>query len=629
MATASDSATLLNPTDTGTTTSAPVIVQNTCGGDDVSYQVALPSAIDFQGTTYNAVYATTNSTIVFGQQDNNYATFPNTPSISVNAYDWVVLDPNNSNPSNSYPVGWRAPDEHLIITSSQAGFQVNLAVRPYGQDASANPLSTIVVTASINPDSTLTITYLSNVQAGLQTRTGVRLPDGRIVSLEEAGLTRVYIAPIVTAEAVVEPTPTPSPSTAPSNQPTPQPQPTGSPSPTPTEQSATPSPTPQPTSEPTPSSSPSPQPSPTPTAQPEPTPQPSPSTTEPTPSPSPTPIPIPLPEPTPNPEPIPTVNPNGTPAVVPTPVPLPQPIPTPTPEPEPNPNPEVTPSPDPEPLPTVPPFEELVIPPFEIPTEIDPSNQIPEQLPLEVIPEPVAEQPMPQEELPPIEEPFEPQTTSEIIDDVLTDGQITPADAEAVVDSLMLDGQVTEAEATALIETLLDGGALTRAEESLIIDALSADGEITQSEVNNLSETLSADGKFTQAEKELVAEALIESAQGEAVTVQAIAEAGITLEDLPPTQPVEVRQDENGNEVVITAEVAVALELLTSAGDIVSAIFESPAQLLFAIGNLGADMSPEERKEASETIIAATIVGNIATTTMATAIGGVGYRRQK
>jgi hypothetical protein len=38
-------------------------------------------------------------------------------------------------------------------------------------------------------------------------------------------------------------------------------------------------------------------------------------------------------------------------------------------------------------------------------------------------------------------------------------------------------------------------------------------------------------------------------------------------------------------------------------------------------------MSAEERKEASETIIAATIVGNIATTTIAASIGGIGYRR--
>ena len=192
----------------------------------------------------------------------------------------------------------------------------------------------------------------------------------------------------------------------------------------------------------------------------------------------------------------------------------------------------------------------------------------------------------------------------------------------------MADGKVSQAEATALIETLSESGSLNTAEKNLVVAVLNADGKVTQAEVNNLSETLASDGKFTSAEREFVADVLIESANGQAVTVESIAEAGITLTDLPPEQPVEVRQDENGNEVVITAEVAVALELLTSAADIVSAIFESPAQLLFAIGNLGADMSPEERKEASETVIAATIIGNIATTTIATTIGGIGYRRQ-
>jgi polyhydroxyalkanoate synthesis regulator phasin len=446
--------------------------------------------------------------------------------------------------------------------------------------------------------------------------------------------------PIVEPSPSPTPTPTSEPQPQPSPTPSPEPSPTASPSPTSTEPSPTSSPSPQPTSEPSPSATPTPQPSPTPTAQPEPTQEPAPSIPEPTPLPSPTPsvepspqptpeptpTPSPQPEPTPNPEPIPVPNPIDTPVVEPTPVPLPEPIPTPSPEPEPNPNPvepiepdpepQPLPEPEPTPLPVEPPLPE----PVEPPAEIDPIGPTPEPLP------PV--EPPIEEELPPAEEPPAPPIeTSEVISDALADGKITPADAEAVVDSLMEDGKVTEAEATALIETLSDGGALTKAEEDLVIDALSADGEITQSEVNNLSETLSSDGKFTTAEKELVAEALIESAEGQAVTVESIAEAGITLEDLPAEQPVEVRQDENGNEVVITAEVAVALELLTSAGDILSAVFESPGQLLFAIGNLGADMSTEEREEASKTIIAATIVGNIATTTIATAIGGIGYRR--
>jgi polyhydroxyalkanoate synthesis regulator phasin len=267
------------------------------------------------------------------------------------------------------------------------------------------------------------------------------------------------------------------------------------------------------------------------------------------------------------------------------------------------------------------------------PVEEPPSPQEPE------IPAPPVEEPPAPE--PPIENPVEPipveqeqenpstesSETSEVLEDVLSDGKITPDDAEAVVDSLMEDGKVTEAEATALIETLSENGPLNTAEKDLVVSALAADGKITQAEVNNLSATLASDGKFTPAEREFVADVLIESANGEAVTVESIAEAGITLEDLPDEQPVEVRQDENGNEVVITAEVAVALELLTSAADIVSAIFESPGELLFAIGNLGADMSPEEREEASKTVIAATIIGNIATTTIATTIGGIGYRR--
>ena len=252
----------------------------------------------------------------------------------------------------------------------------------------------------------------------------------------------------------------------------------------------------------------------------------------------------------------------------------------------------------------------------------DPEGSIGEPT-IEIPTEPIPAEPPPQS---PSTESSE---TSELVNDITEDGKITPADVEAVVDSLMADGKVSQAEATVLIETLSESGSLNTAEKDLVVSVLNADGKITQAEVNNLSETLASDGKFTTAEKEFVADVLIESTNGEAVTVESIAEAGITLEDLPSEQPVEVRQDENGNKVVITAEVAVSLELLTSAGEILSAIFESPAELIFALGNLGADMSPEERKEASETIIAATIVGNIATTTIATAVGGIGYRRQK
>jgi stage V sporulation protein SpoVS len=160
------------------------------------------------------------------------------------------------------------------------------------------------------------------------------------------------------------------------------------------------------------------------------------------------------------------------------------------------------------------------------------------------------------------------------------------------------------------------------------IDNILQDGTVTAKEVSALLESVNADGKLTEAEKEVVATAIVaQFLNALAVPVSALIEAGLDFSDLPAETPVDVRTDENGNPVIITAEVADALELLTSASEILSAIFESPAQLLFAIGNLGADMSPEEREEASKTIIAATIVGNIATTTIAASIGGIGYRR--
>ena len=160
------------------------------------------------------------------------------------------------------------------------------------------------------------------------------------------------------------------------------------------------------------------------------------------------------------------------------------------------------------------------------------------------------------------------------------------------------------------------------------MDDILQDGTVTSAEVKALIENANADGKVTEAEKEIVATAIIaQFIDAPAIPAEALKEAGLDFSDLPAETPVDVRTDEDGNAVIITAEVADALELLVSPAEIFQAIFESPAQLIFALGNLGADMSPEEREEATKTIIAATIVGNIATTTMATAIGGIGYRR--
>ncbi len=109
---------------------------------------------------------------------------------------------------------------------------------------------------------------------------------------------------------------------------------------------------------------------------------------------------------------------------------------------------------------------------------------------------------------------------------------------------------------------------------------------------------------------------------GEAVTVAALIAAGVEFKDLPPSTPVEVRQDENGNEVIITADVAAALVLLESPSELIGALFSDPGQALKALGSIGADMSPQEREEAQKMVVAAVIAGGAAMNAAAVAAAG-------
>jgi uncharacterized membrane protein YgcG len=143
--------------------------------------------------------------------------------------------------------------------------------------------------------------------------------------------------------------------------------------------------------------------------------------------------------------------------------------------------------------------------------------------------------------------------------------------------------------------------------------------------VNSLSEALAADGKLTNAEKELVAEALVESvAAGETLTSEQIQEAGIEFKDLPAETPVDVRTDENGNAVIITAEVAAALVVLENPAELIGAIFEDPGQVLLALGSIGADMSEEEREEATDMVVATVVAAGAAMNAVGAAAGAAG-----
>ena len=176
-----------------------------------------------------------------------------------------------------------------------------------------------------------------------------------------------------------------------------------------------------------------------------------------------------------------------------------------------------------------------------------------------------------------------------------------------------------------VVENLIEDGNLTAEDAEAILEALSADGEITSEEVNNLSDALNKDGTFTIAEKKLVADALVESSEGAPISASDIADAGLEYRDLPPTIPVEVREDANGNPVIITAEVASALLALESPAALVNAIAgcfnpeeaieglteEQKCELGKALANIGADMSEQERQKAKEVLVAAILVGQV------------------
>ena len=486
----------------------------------MSYQVPITTTVTFDGQQFTSVYATTNSVITFGRPDNTYWTYPGTPSISLYSMDWFV-----------YPQ--RHDDEHLTINSSDGGFQVDIAARPCCSGAPTSQLgdvTNIIITAAINTDGTVAIAYsFTGPTYGNATRTGVRLNDGSIVTLEQYGVVHVETSPTLAPDAggtVITPEPSASPSASLSSEPSPSPSPSNSPSTPPS-----PSPSPSPSQTPTETPSPSPSPSPLPSDSPAPSPTPTPEVTlspEPTvaPPPAPEPSPTPVPEPSPRPDPVivpvppavepePSVMPPEPPALEPEPSPEPSPeevpVPLPTPDPQPqieqvDPTPQPEPSPEPEPQPT---------------PEPEPAPQ--------PTPEPAPE-PAPEPELNPSPEP--------------------PSLEEKV---------------TAILDNLKPG---------------------------------------------------------ESVSAQELADAGIEYKDLPPETPVEVRQDENGNEVIITADVAAALVLLENPSELLGAIFNDPGQAVKAFLSIGADMSTAEREESTKAVVATVIAAGAAINAVGAATSG-------
>ena len=97
----------------------------------------------------------------------------------------------------------------------------------------------------------------------------------------------------------------------------------------------------------------------------------------------------------------------------------------------------------------------------------------------------------------------------------------------------------------------------------------------------------------------------------------------LDLSTLAPETPVEL---ENG--VILTAEVVVALQLLENPAELLGELFTDPGQVLTAISNIGADMSPEVREQSEKVVVSAIIAGGIAVQSAASVAGAAAYRRK-
>ena len=131
------------------------------------------------------------------------------------------------------------------------------------------------------------------------------------------------------------------------------------------------------------------------------------------------------------------------------------------------------------------------------------------------------------------------------------------------------------------------------------------------------------DGKeLNEEQKEIVVAALVEDLKpGESISAAQVQVSGVSYEDLPPDTPIEVRADENGNELIITAEVAANIELVQDPGALLEAAFTDPGAALAAIGSIGADMTEEEREEATDMVVVTVVATGAAMNAVAAAAG--------
>jgi hypothetical protein len=115
---------------------------------------------------------------------------------------------------------------------------------------------------------------------------------------------------------------------------------------------------------------------------------------------------------------------------------------------------------------------------------------------------------------------------------------------------------------------------------------------------------------LTAEESAALNELLTEYGPMDAISFEDFEASGLDYEDLPPDQPVML---DSG--VILTAEVADAIEIFEDAGELLLTVLTDPGKALKAFANIGVDMTPEQRKESQIVVVASIIVGQIISTT--------------
>jgi hypothetical protein len=87
------------------------------------------------------------------------------------------------------------------------------------------------------------------------------------------------------------------------------------------------------------------------------------------------------------------------------------------------------------------------------------------------------------------------------------------------------------------------------------------------------------------------------------------------LEQLDPNQIIEYRDG-----VTLEAGVAIVFEQLADPAALVRELFSDPGQTLEALGQLGADMTEEERETSQDVVVAAVVASQVATMAAVAAI---------